>query len=160
MDTAHGEPEDQEYPCGSCFVGVGQPCLTKSGRVTAPHRFRLADGVAFTVVCPTCGQAPMQPCLSRNGKFVSYHHHRYLSARADGELPAPYVRRSAADAERDQRMHELFQSVGPAQAAQQLQVSVRTIYRGEERYRRRLNAAGNESETARGISFYGPVRGI
>ena len=46
MDTAHGELEAQKYPCGSCFVGVGQPCITKSGHVTVPHRYRLADGVA------------------------------------------------------------------------------------------------------------------
>ena len=144
MDTAHGELEAQKYPCGSCFVGVGQPCITKSGHVTVPHRYRLADGVAFTVTCPTCGQAPMQPCRSRNDKFVSYHHHRYLSAKADGELPAANVRQSVSDAERDQRMHDLFHAVGPVQAAQQLQVSVRTIYRGEERYQRRLDAAGNE----------------
>ena len=59
MDTAHGGKEAQDYPCGSCFVGVGQPCVTRSGRVTAPHRYRLADGVAYTVDCPTCGQPPM-----------------------------------------------------------------------------------------------------
>ena len=154
MDISRGENDAQKYPCSSCFVGVGQPCITKSGRVTTPHRFRLADGLAFTVACPTCGQAPMQQCLSRNGKFVSYHHHRYMAARAVGNLPVANVRRSAANAERDQRMHDLFHAVGPAQAAQQLHVSVRTIYRGEERYRRRLSAAGNKD------GEHGPVRGI
>ena len=152
MDTPGGEPEALKYPCSSCFVTVGQPCITKSCRATTPHRFRLADGLTFTVDCPTCGQAPMQPCLSRNGNYVAYHHQRYMSAIAVGGLPAANVRRSAANAERDQRMHDLFHAVGPVQAAQQLQVSVRTIYRGEERYRRRLDAAGNKD------GEHGPVR--
>ena len=50
MDISRGENDAQKYPCSSCFVGVGQPCITKSGRVTTPHRFRLADGLAFTVL--------------------------------------------------------------------------------------------------------------
>ena len=152
MDTAHGEPEAQDYPCSSCFVGVGQPCVTKSGRVTTPHRFRLADGIAFTVACPTCGRAPMQPCLSRNGKFVSYHHHRYLSARADGELPAPYVRQSVSNAERDRQAYDLFHEVGAECAGHRLGVSARTIYRRVESHLRRLDAAGNKD------GEHGPVR--
>ena len=132
-----------QFPCGSCFAGVGQPCITKSGRVIAPHRYRLADGAAFTVACPACGQAPMQPCLSRNGNFVSYHHHRYLSARADGELPAANVRQSVSYAECDRQAYDLFQEVGPECARRRLGVSARTIYRRVESHRQRLDAAGN-----------------
>ena len=151
MDTAHGELEAQKYPCGSCFVGVGQSCITKSGRVTAPHRYRLEDGLAFTVACPTCGQAPMQPCRSRNGTFVNYHHRRYMSARADGELPPTNVRQSVSYAECDRQAYDLFREVGPECAGRRLGVSARTIYRRVESHLRRLDAARNESETARGL---------
>lgn len=69
-----------QYPCGSCKAVVGQPCRTRSGAVTGPHRYRLDEGPVYRVACPACGAHVMELCRSRQGNPTVYHHARYKLA--------------------------------------------------------------------------------